>query len=167
MITGLVTFSSLQSSLPTVFDAAIKGAILVVIAGVAAYLLRNRAAASRHAVWTAAVIGHLAIPLLAFVLPAWHRPLLPAAPWMAPSTQAPVSTSTVPAGAAATNAKPENASTSSISAKLNVPAATATSKSESQPSGARAQFSKAQIFAALWLAGALLVLLRLAIGTWQ
>src|SRR4051812_21117265 len=161
MITGLVTFSSLQSSLPTVFDAAIKGAILVVIAGVAAYLLRNRAAASRHAVWTAAVIGHLAIPLLAFVLPAWHQPLLPAAPWTAPTTEAPTLSSIAPA-APSTSTNPESPSTSSISAKLNVPAPPATSKPESQTVGVRPQFSKAQILASLWLVGALLVLLRLA-----
>lgn len=55
--------SSLQSALPVLFDAAIKGAILVIIAAVATYLLRGRSAASRHAVWTAAVIGHPPSPL--------------------------------------------------------------------------------------------------------
>jgi len=83
--------SSLQGALPILFDAALKGAILVIIATCAAYLLRNRSAASRHAVWTAAVIGHLAIPALVLILPAWSMPVLPAASWMqaasAPATQ--------------------------------------------------------------------------------
>src|ERR1700731_2263671 len=88
--------SSLQNVLPTLSDAALKGAILVVIAALAVYLLRNRSAASRHAVWTAAVVGHLAIVALVFVLPAWTLPILPAAPWLQV-----VNSSAGPAGASA------------------------------------------------------------------
>ena len=72
----------LQSATPLLIDAALKGAILFALAGIAAYLLRNRSAASRHAVWTAAVIGHLAIPVFAVLLPEWRIPLLPQASWM-------------------------------------------------------------------------------------
>ena len=60
----LTTLSPIRSALPILIDAALKGAILVAIAAAAAYLLRKRSAASRHAAWTAAVIGHLAIPAL-------------------------------------------------------------------------------------------------------
>ena len=84
-------YSSLQSALPVLFDAALKGALLVAIAAIAVYLLRNRSAASRHAVWSAAVIGHLIIPVLVLLLPAWRLPVLPAAGWMQSSaTVAPV-----------------------------------------------------------------------------
>src|SRR3954463_4673471 len=74
---------AIQSALPVMLDAALKGAVLVVLAAAAAYLLRNRSAASRHAVWSAAVIGHLTIPILMLVLPVWKMPVLPAAPWAA------------------------------------------------------------------------------------
>jgi beta-lactamase regulating signal transducer with metallopeptidase domain len=180
MIAGLLTSaSSLQSSLPVVFDAAIKGAVLVVIAGVAAYLLRHRAAASRHAVWTAAVIGHLAIPLLAFVLPAWDQPLLPSAPWMqgtvanapiaetggARSGDAHAERSDAPTNAAKAKT-PLAQSASSNGADVSVSGITTTPTTQ-QANTARVGLSRIQIFAGLWLIGALLVLLRLAIGTWQ
>src|SRR5438477_1820366 len=78
----MIQNASIQSALPVLIDAALKGAFLVLIAALAAYALRNRSAASRHAVWTAAVIAHLAIPALVFILPAWKMPVLPAAPWI-------------------------------------------------------------------------------------
>ncbi len=56
-------------------DAALKSALLLAVAALAAALLHRRSAALRHRVWTLALAGALALPLFAVLLPAWHVPL--------------------------------------------------------------------------------------------
>ena len=181
----LATHSSIQGALPVLIDAALKGAILVLIAAVAAYLLRNRSAASRHAAWTAAVIGHLAIPALVLMLPAWKMPLLPAASWMqaeaatpvTPAASANVVTPTVQADKPAVSAAPttkSNAGNASEAAgnpdravSPDVKSSSVPPVSQPTPGSAIARPGIIPIVAAIWLAGVLLVLLRLAFGTWR
>jgi beta-lactamase regulating signal transducer with metallopeptidase domain len=168
--------SSLQNVLPALSDAALKGAILVVIAALATYMLRNRSAASRHAVWTAAVVGHLAIIALVFLLPAWTLPILPAAPWLEG-----INTALPSAGVIPGPPSPNIANDAARTTKSRQPVSP-TATPGSQPAGAqtsplspatkpaekaRTPLSNLQIVAVIWLVGALLVLLRLAIGTWR
>ncbi|HEY8832623.1 MAG TPA: M56 family metallopeptidase [Gemmatimonadaceae bacterium] len=164
--------SSIQSALPILFDAAIKGAVLVMAAAVATYLLRARSAASRHAVWTAAVIGHLAIPALVLILPAWTMPVLPATPWMVtPTSSSAASSSIAPANVVRSGpAVLEKASPSVPTVERRDP--TTPPKSASQhatttPAETSSPLSTVQILGAMWVIGALLVLLRLAVGTWR
>ena len=63
-------------------DTALKGTLLIAAAAAASYFLRGRSAAARHAAWTAAVIGHLALPALSVMMPEWRLPIFPSPSWM-------------------------------------------------------------------------------------
>jgi len=56
-------------------DATLRGSAALAIGGLAAVLLRRRSASARHLVWTLGVVGLLALPLLAAVVPAWKTPV--------------------------------------------------------------------------------------------
>jgi HEAT repeat protein/beta-lactamase regulating signal transducer with metallopeptidase domain len=64
--------------LPFLLDSALKGTIVLGLAGLAASWLRRGSAASRHLVWHVAVIGLLALPIISAALPARaHIAVLP------------------------------------------------------------------------------------------
>jgi hypothetical protein len=52
--------------------AMIKSAIVLAIAGCIASLMKRQSAAVRHAVWTAGLMGAMAIPLCTLTLPSWQ-----------------------------------------------------------------------------------------------
>jgi len=64
-------------------DVAAKGLLVLAAASAACALLRRRPAATRHLVWSTAMISLLLLPVLASLVPAWQMPLLPAS-WAAP-----------------------------------------------------------------------------------
>ena len=55
--------------------AMIKSAIVLAAAAFVASLMKRQSAAVRHAVWTAGLIGAMAIPLFSLTLPSWQTSL--------------------------------------------------------------------------------------------
>ena len=185
MNTLLAQLTSIKTgSLTPVFglliDTALKGSLLILAAAIVAYLLRDRSAAARHAAWSAAVVGHLALPVLTLLVPQWRIPILPAPPWLeAPAATAPqlanqstgIEVTSAPSGAGvATNADPQVTTATPI-----VPGPGATSDNKAAREGSTRSAVTAAVkswplvsaFGLLWILGAMLVLLRLAIGTWR
>jgi beta-lactamase regulating signal transducer with metallopeptidase domain len=107
------------------------------------------------------------------------QPLLPAAPWMqAAATSARASatgtvvgnTTPIPSSesaAAGRLLKAEKAPMPELSGKPDASSQSALSRLQPETAGNGTRWSKPRIFATVWLVGALLVLLRLAIGTWR
>jgi len=180
--TFLREHAGLQSLPAILFDTALKGAVLVAITALAAYLLRNRSAASRHALWTAAVLGHLSIPVLSLVVPEWRVPLVPAAAWMQPATgSGAVARSTAEGPAAQGSASSASLESPTAAAGSSAPAsalppAIPRARDGNDPSAAPpspnalkriASAGLVPLLVILWIAGLSLVLLRLALGTWR
>lgn len=63
----------------TLLALGLKGTALLGIAWLCTVALRRRSAATRHAVWCAALLGLLLLPVAAAVLPAWRVPVASAA----------------------------------------------------------------------------------------
>ena len=143
-------------------DTALKGSILIAAAAIVAHFLRGRSAAARHAVWTAAVVGHLAIPLFALVMPQWTVPILPVPSWVSASP---------PEVVATRNEVHTPAPVVSVSAPAEKSAAPEAAQSPSPESSvsllSRIPRSPTSIAVIVWTLGTLLVLLRLAVGTWK
>ncbi|HZJ00605.1 MAG TPA: M56 family metallopeptidase, partial [Gemmatimonadaceae bacterium] len=141
-------------------DAALKGSVLILAAALVAYFLRGKSAAARHAAWTAAVIGHLAIPAFALLLPHWKLPLLSPPSWIETqvSDVAPITKSIDEPTPVAAPAAP-----APVQGKVESPAQTPPSSTTI----ATRKWSSLPVVAVLWITGAVIVLLRLAVGTWK
>ena len=59
-------------------DVAAKSTLVLAAAAVAALMLRRAPAATRHLAWYFGLCGALVLPILAFALPGWAWPVLPA-----------------------------------------------------------------------------------------
>src|SRR5258708_2110469 len=57
---------------PLLVESAIKGTALLVLAAIAAMILRRDSAATRHLVWLLAIVAILVVPVLSAMLPQWR-----------------------------------------------------------------------------------------------
>ncbi|HEX2091712.1 MAG TPA: M56 family metallopeptidase [Longimicrobiaceae bacterium] len=58
-----------------VAGVVVKGTLLLLAAGAASLVLRRASAAARHLVWSLAVVGLLALPVLSLAVPGWDVPV--------------------------------------------------------------------------------------------
>jgi HEAT repeat protein/beta-lactamase regulating signal transducer with metallopeptidase domain len=138
--------------MPILIDALIKTTILLVLVTAATHLLRRRSAALRHLLWSFAIVGLVMIPVLKRVAPEWR--VLPATPSLTLSA-APATTPTPP------NTETVRPPSSPVAASQA--AAEPTRDLAAQVTAASA-WSAWSAIAVIWLAGALILLARLAVG---
>ncbi len=61
-----------ELALPVMLDAAIKGAVILVLTALIVLAMRRASAAARHLVWLLGILGMLILPALSAALPGWH-----------------------------------------------------------------------------------------------
>jgi HEAT repeat protein len=133
-------------------DTLLKTTILLILVTVAAQLLRRRSAALRHLLWSFAIMGLVMIPILTRIAPQWR--VLPAAALVGDEGRA---SRALPVGG-------ERRAESSMPVESTAPAdagSASVASSATRPWSATTVWSA---IAALWLAGALILLARLVVG---
>jgi beta-lactamase regulating signal transducer with metallopeptidase domain len=136
-------------------DTLIKATILLTVVALAAHLLRRRSAALRHLLWTLAIVGLVALPVLTAIVP-FRLPILPArsAPAVSERTRAPD-----PSPPTRVAEAPRREATPSTSAPM-----TRTAENASTTAPARSPIDLPRVLFFAWLAVALVMLARIAIG---
>lgn len=139
---------------------ALRATALLLVAWFATRLLHRASAAIRHLIWTAAIVGVLALPVLALVIPAWTVSVM--------TVNARFDTPLDGVGSATT------AATSAIVAPRETPPGPVRPGSPSigneefipsvVVSGTRFQANPRNVFGVIWLTFAILLLARLAIA---
>ncbi|MEO8621387.1 MAG: M56 family metallopeptidase [bacterium] len=155
----------LNTLAPAFTDAALRGALVLLLALVISQLMRRRTAAARHLVWVGAILVQLALPVFAIWGPQWNVVV----PDQVASVM-PVDLREAPAPAIAD--VPTAAVTTTAGATPSVRAGTQSTASAGpslragrQIATTNQQISGKQLLLALWVIGAAFILARLAIGT--
>jgi HEAT repeat protein/beta-lactamase regulating signal transducer with metallopeptidase domain len=147
-------------------DAIAKATLLFGAAGVISALLRRASAATRHMVWTLALLSALVLPVLSLALPRWQLPIVTLSPIPVSAPAALTAMDTAATDRATqpltdgfgTAAGSGSLSTSRVNASIP-PARGGTGISETLD-----RLSWPVLLLALWAAGAAVILARLAAG---
>ena len=170
----------LDASFTPLVDATVRGAILLLAVLLLTHLLRRRSAAARHALWAGAVAAQLLLVGWALTGPRWSvaiphslEAMLPVSAGPSPVIRAPSTRATTPAAAPATT--PATAPTAPRASALMTQGTPSAADVRSEPlsTGAaapavdqpRAPLSWRTILLVVWALGAIIVLVRLAVGT--
>ncbi len=137
-------------------DAVAKATILLALAGGVTLLLRRASAASRHLVWTVALLAALAAPVLSLTLPRWQLPIVTLASASAPDAEAALA----PADMASQRMAARLSRTSGRAGASDPSPSTAGASSTS----VAASISWRSAILLLWIIGATLVAGRLLVG---
>ena len=132
-------------------DAVLKATFLLAAAGVITTMLRRSSAASRHLVWTTALLAALALPVLSLALPRWQVPVIQ------------VAATPPPADMTESQDSASRQMAARLFAQLSNGAATTTPLAH-EDAGSASSVPWAAVAAALWLVGVTCVLGRLLIG---
>ena len=149
-----------------VVESVLKGAAVLVLAAVAARLLRRQPAAVRHGVWLAALVAQVMIPVFVARLPEWRMPVPTWATALVPMPQVSV---TMPraerqAPAAPAESPAPTVQPSTASASLTLPAPAAVAAPAAAPAAPRFAWTPGTVLLAVWALGAAVILLRLVLG---
>src|SRR5688572_19288328 len=132
-------------------DILLKATILLALVSVAAWLLRRRSAELRHLLWTLAIAGLVALPLLTAVVP-FSVPVLPTPRILSPAVDEQRDFSTPPP-----TAQPQRAD-AETPAPVLLASEEIASASEAAPP--RASFDVGRALIAAWLLGVVALLAR-------
>lgn len=171
-MTALAVFG-LKESQALVFDLAIKGMLLLAATTLLSRILRKNSAAAKHRLWSLTMIGLLILPCFSSLLPGvWTL--------MVPTDIAPY-VPTIPSSTPAVQFIADSRHTTEFADDpapgprdpLGEPATTGTAVDISstlptgRPSRADGTTLGWELVPVVWACGALVLLLRLAIGTWR
>jgi beta-lactamase regulating signal transducer with metallopeptidase domain len=166
--------ASLTSLALPVADFAAKGTVVLILAALAALVLRRAAASTRHLVWQAALAGALAMPVLSLLLPQWTIPVFTADARIALPAAAPARGPEAPGlaatGVPGTTRRGVATGESVVAAPAPVAATSLPSVAPTAPAAPNAAMPDlsattwATRLVLAWLVGVLLVLVTLAAG---
>lgn len=161
---------------PFLIDTALKSVVILMIAAIAALIVRRLAAATRHFIWLVGFAGILLLPIASASLPGWHAlPRLaagrepvptnsvanaPSAPALQETSSTHLPEQTVVAAPTLPDA-PISLSIPQASVPARIPAKTPVFAREAAP---RAPLPWSFWFSAFWLVGLLIVLTPIVIG---
>ncbi len=153
-----------------VASVVLKATLMLAAAGAAAFTLRRRSAALRHMIWTLALAGVLLLPVLSIALPRWQLSLvkIEKAAFAPAPCEGCLAEAAVAAKADAQSATRSQESESNrhqpITRSQQPEASPSTRAATDARSGQAASLSWSTILLVTWMAGALLILARLAAG---